>query len=74
MFTDFGVVDLTFDSTDPDTVALYLARLKVAIDYWIATDCTIENQTTTEDLELGVLSILITVPNSPGPYLFRFEQ
>lgn len=73
MFTDFGVPDLTFDTLDPSTIATYLAQMKIAIDYWVATDCTVSLDESSTDLENGVLSILIQVPDSPGPYQFQYQ-
>jgi len=73
MFQDFGVADLTFDNLDPGTIASYLARMKIAIDYWIATDCTVALDPTSTDMEGGVISFSISVPESPGPYLFTYN-
>jgi hypothetical protein len=72
VFTDFGVADLTFDSLDPGTIANYLAQLKIAIDYWVATDCTVSLESTPADLESGLIQFSIQVPNEPGPYLFTY--
>jgi hypothetical protein len=72
MFTDFGVPDLTFDNLDPGTIATYLAQLKIAIDYWVATDCTVALESTSTDLEAGVIGFSISVPESPGPFLFSY--
>lgn len=73
MLPDFGVVDLTFDSLDPGTIASYLAQMKIAIDYWVATDCAVVLDSTSTDLEGGVISFSISVPDSPGPYLFTYN-
>lgn len=72
MLTDFGVPDLTFDALDTDTIATYLAQLKIAIDYWVATDCTVELSSESTDLERGHICFSISVPESPGPYLFNY--
>jgi hypothetical protein len=73
MLTDFGVVDLTFDNLTPDTIGLYLAQLKIAIDYWITTDSTVELLGSETDLESGILSLSVTVPNEPKPFLFTYS-
>jgi hypothetical protein len=73
MFTDFGVVDLTFDNLDPATIANYLAQMKVAIDYWIGTDCTVSLDSSSTDLEAGVLSVSIQVPDQVGPFIFTYS-
>ena len=73
MFADFGVPDITFDATDPANLSSYLARLKVAIDYWVATDCTVTNLTDNRGLEDGGITISVEIPNQPGPYLFTLN-
>jgi hypothetical protein len=73
MFTNFGVPDLTFDTLDPGTIAAYLAQLKIAIDYWVAIDCTVTLESTSTDLEYGVICFSISVPEQPGPYLFTYN-
>jgi hypothetical protein len=73
MFTDFGVIDLTFDNLDPDTISLYLAQMKMAIDYWISTNCTVSLDSDSTNLELGTLVISIQVPDQPTPFLFSYS-
>ena len=73
MFTDFGVPDLTFDSLDPGAIAAYLAQMKIAIDYWVAVDCTVALDSTSTDLEAGVICFSISVPEQPGPFLFTYS-